>query len=206
MTEDTRRRPAGAGRSDARAATCELVERARDGDPRAFRDLVTAYRDSLYGVARRYAGSHEDADDVLQEALVKIHRNLDSLSSPAAFHAWARRIVVNTALDQIRSRQRTVEFEEEATNGGETMVGGFAPPDRSVQEREFFAHLERALRSLPPRQREIVLLHDVEGLSTEEVAERCGCPRATVRSNLFYGREKLRSSLKRFRRPGSLSE
>ncbi|MDX1622787.1 MAG: RNA polymerase sigma factor [Gemmatimonadota bacterium] len=206
MTGDTRRRRAEAGRSDAREATRELVERARDGDPRAFRDLVTAYRDFLYGIARRFAGSHEDADDVLQEALVKIYRNLDGLTSPTAFYSWARRIVVNTALDQIRSRERTVEFEEEATHGQEAMPGGFAPPDRGVQEREFFAHLERAIRALPPRQREVVLLHDVEGLSTEEVAERCGCPRATVRSNLFYGREKLRRSLKRFRRPGSPSE
>ena len=73
------------------------------------------------------------------------------------------------------------------------------PPDRRVEEREFFRKIERALKVLPPRQREVVLLHDVEGFTTEEISERLEIPRATVRSNLFYGREKLRRMLAGYR-------
>lgn len=177
-----------------------LVERARVGDERAFRDLMSGHEDALYALARRYLGNHHEADDVLQDAFVKIFQNLDGLSSPEAFHSWCRRIVVNTALDHIRRRRRFVEIEEDGLDAASVSSPGvFAAPDRRVEEREFIVCLERALRSLPPRQREVVVLHDVEGLSTEEVAARCDCPPATVRSNLFYGREKLRSALARFR-------
>lgn len=173
------------------------VERALDGDPRAFRELMEAYQTSFYGLARRYAGSHEDADDVLQEAFVKIYRHLDGLSNPAAFFPWARRILVNTALDHIRRRRHTRPLDEDVADSGVrgSLEGGYEPPDRGVERREFFGRIERALRTLPPRQREVVTLHDVDGVPTEEIAERLGCPRATVRSNLFYGREKLRDLL-----------
>ncbi len=179
--------------------TAELVRRARGGDERAFRDLMSAYRGAFYGLARRYAGSHADADDVLQDAFVKVFQNLEALTQPEAFFPWARRIIVNTALDHLRSRRRARQYEVApperfAEDHADTLL---EPPDRRVERDEFFARLERAIRSLPPRQREIVVLHDVEGLSTEEVAVRCGCPPATVRSNLFYGREKLRAALGR---------
>lgn len=175
-----------------------LVQRARDGDQRAFRDLMEAYRSAFYGVARRYAGSHADADDILQEAFVKVFQNLGGLTQPEAFFPWARRIIVNTALDHLRSRRRALRHETPPPQRFAEDYADFRlePPDRAVERREFYHRLEKAIRSLPPRQREIVILHDVEGLSTEEVAERCGCPPATVRSNLFYGREKLRVLLR----------
>lgn len=174
-----------------------LVARAKEGDQRAFRDLMTAYQNAFYGLARRYTGSHEDADDVLQEGFVKIFQNLAGLSRADAFFPWARRIMINTALDHIRKRKRGAEVEtqpaEGTEDGWEDRHG--EPPDRRVERREFLARLERAIRRLPPRQREIVVLHDIEGLTTEEVARTCDCPPATVRSNLFYAREKLRRML-----------
>jgi RNA polymerase sigma-70 factor (ECF subfamily) len=174
----------------------ELVLSAQRGGERAFRDLMAVYLGAFYGLARRYSGSHEDADDVLQEAFVKVYQNLAGLSRPDAFFPWARRILINTALDHIRRRRRGQEFEVEVENLEETPhEEGSEAPDRRVEQREFFRRLERVLDSLPPRQREIVTLHDIEGLSTEEIANLCGCPPATVRSNLFYGREKLRRAL-----------
>ena len=174
----------------------ELVRRAQRGGERDFRDLMSAYLGAFYGLARRYCGSHEDADDVLQEAFVKVFQNLGGLSRPEAFFPWARRILINTALDHIRRRRRGQEFEVEVENLEETPhEEGTEAPDRRVEQREFFRRLERVLDRLPPRQREIVVLHDVEGLSTEEIANLCQCPAATVRSNLFYGREKLRRLL-----------
>lgn len=174
----------------------ELVRGAQRGGERAFRDLMTTYQSAFYGLARRYAGSHEDADDVLQEAFVKVYQNLDGLSRPEAFFPWARRILINTALDHIRRRRRGQEFEVEVENLDDTPSDdGFEAPDRQVERREFFSRLERVLKALPPRQREIVTLHDVDGLSTEEIARLFECPAATVRSNLFYAREKLRRLL-----------
>lgn len=177
-----------------------LVEAAAAGDPRAFRDLMEAFQTTFYGVARRYAGSHEDADDVLQDAFVKIYQNLASLSTPEAFFPWARRVLINTALDRIR-RKRTMSGVETAADDPEIAEreSAFDSPERGVERREFYRKLERALNVLPPRQREVVTLHDVEGLSTDEVAERIGVPPATVRSNLFYAREKLRRMLASYR-------
>jgi len=174
-----------------------LVRSAQDGDPRAFRDLMEAYQRAFYGLARRYTGSHEDADDVLQESFVKIYKNIEGLTNPAAFFGWARRIVVNTALDQIRRQRPDDRLDDQVADSGisSALEGGYEPPDRGVERREFFTRVERALRTLPPKQREVVTLHDVDGVPTEEIAERLDCPRATVRSNLFYGREKLRAIL-----------
>ncbi len=178
----------------------EQVTRAAAGDPRAFRRLMAMYQDAFYGLAWRFTGGHEDADDVLQEAFVKIYQNLAGLEHPEAFFPWARRILVNTALDHIRRRRRASAVE---TEPGDLLLeraeSDVEPPDRRVEEREFFGKLERALGALPPRQREVVLLHDVEGVSTEEISAALGIPRATVRSNLFYAREKLRRLLGRYR-------
>jgi RNA polymerase sigma-70 factor (ECF subfamily) len=183
------------------AELADRIERAKEGEPRAFRQLMNAYQETFYGVARRFVGNHEDADDVLQEAFVKIYQNLDGLERPEAFFPWARRILVNTALDHIRRRRRSTTIEVEPVDDAweREVESDVEPPDRRVEEREFFAKLERVLRALPPRQREVVLLHDVEGLTTEEISTRLEIPRATVRSNLFYGREKLRRMLARYR-------
>lgn len=178
-----------------------LVLRARGGDGRAFRKLMADYQQAFYGLARRHTQSHEDADDVLQDAFVKIFQHLSRLSRPGAFFPWARRIVINTALDHIRRGRRSMEIEttiaDPHTVDRLEVRADSRPesPDRAVEQREFFAKLERALRTLPPRQREIITLHDIEGLNTEEIARRCRCPAATVRSNLFYAREKLREVL-----------
>jgi RNA polymerase sigma-70 factor (ECF subfamily) len=207
----TRTREAGAvGEGELSPETVALaaqIERARGGDPRAFRRLMEAYQNAFYGVARRFTGTHEDADDVLQEAFLKIYQNLAGLERPEAFFPWARRILVNTALDHIRRRRRAAAFETEPSDEHweHHVESGVAPPDQLVEEHEFFEKLGRALRVLPPRQREVVLLHDVEGLTTEEISGRLEIPRATVRSNLFYGREKLRRMLGRNRYgPGSV--
>lgn len=183
------------------AELAELVTRARAADPRAFRQLMAAYQNAFYGVARRYAGSHEDAADVLQDAFLKIYQNLAGLERPEAFFPWARRILVNTALDHLRRQRRVAAVESDVPEElwERDVESGAEPPDRRVEEREFFGKLERALRVLPPRQREVVLLHDVEGLTTAEISTRLSIPRATVRSNLFYGREKLRRMLARHR-------
>lgn len=201
MTDSTATSSAVDGERERRAAAerervAGMVTAAAGGDARAFRELMTSFQTAFYGIARRYAGSHEDADDVLQEAFVKIYQNLDTLSAPEAFFPWARRIAINTALDHIRRRRRTSEVET-ASDDPEIAEreSAFDRPDRRVERREFYRKLERALKVLPPRQREVVTLHDVEGLSTDEVADRLGVPPATVRSNLFYGREKLRRML-----------
>lgn len=179
------------------ARVAALATRAVAGDPRAFRELMAAYQTAFYSLARRYAGAHEDAADVLQDAFVKIYQNLAGLTRPEAFFPWARRILVNTALDHIRRQRRSGSVAVELPDGTPEREpeSGLEPPDAQVARVEFHRKLERALRVLPPRQREIVILHDIEGLSTEEISERCDCPRATVRSNLFYGREKLRKLL-----------
>ena len=178
-----------------------LLRRAAAGDREGWGTLLTRHRDRLrrmvaFRLDHRVRG-RVDPDDVLQEAFVKVFQNLSGLAQPEAFFPWARRIIVNTALDHLRSRRRTIRHE---TPPPERFAEDYADfrleaPDRQVERREFYLRLEQAIRSLPPRQREIVVLHDVEGLSTEEVAERCACPAATVRSNLFYGREKLRALL-----------
>jgi RNA polymerase sigma-70 factor (ECF subfamily) len=144
----------------------------------------------LYNVAFRLAGSDADAQDLVQEALLRIRRGLESYT-PGALEAWLARIVTNVFLDEVRRRRRrpSVAFPEEPD-----LV---LPPARAADEAgdALSDEVQRALAALPEEFRVAVVLCDVAGCSYDEIAGAQGVPVGTVRSRIHRGRRLLRAAL-----------
>lgn len=175
--------PAGADAANER----ELVERARNHSSEAFGELVRLHQRRAYAVARAILGSHEDAEDAVQEAFIHALRAIDRFVPGHAFGPWIARIAGNAALDL--ARRRRVRATEE-------LPPALALPfrDPAVSD-ELRTALGTALETLPARQRAVVMLHDVEGYQHGEIGEMLGIPEGTSRSDLHHARAALRRSL-----------
>lgn len=182
--ERERTRPAGAEpRVDDRA----LVQAARAGDDAAFGMLVRLHQRRAYAVARAITIEHEDAEDAVQDAFLHAYRALARFDAAFPFGAWLARIVANAALDLVR-RRRVRQTEE--------LPAGAALPFRDpAVGAELRARLNEALGVLPPRQRAVLVLHDVEGYRHAEIGEMLGMPEGTARSDLHHARTLMRRAL-----------
>lgn len=168
----------------------DLVRQARDGNEEAFGQLVARYRGAAYAVALSVIGRHEDAEDAAQESFIVALQRLDDCRDPDRFAGWFMTIVRNRSRNLIRRESlRDMERVPEATP---SLLGA---PDRDAEASELKALLEAGLRELPDVQREIVLLHDLEGWKHREIAERLSLPSGTVRSHLHFARKALRKFL-----------
>ena len=164
----------------------ELLAAHVAGDPMAFTTLVRRHRDRLWAVALRTTGEPEEAQDALQDALLKAHRSAATFRGDAQVTTWLHRIVVNACLDRLRRAKArpTVPLPEHDS----------AHPverDDPLGRRELAWEIDRALRTLPDDQRAAVVLVDVEGYSVDETAELLGIPTGTVKSRCSRGRAKL---------------
>lgn len=179
-----------------------LIERIKAGDAKAFDDLYRHYHARAYNVAFRVTKNPESSLDVVQEAFVKVYKNLDGFEGTSSFYTWMYRIVMNLAIDKVRSEarnKRLVEFDERvAQDHGLFGIGTASPaqnPLRHALRGELSVRIREALDELPEYHREAVVLREVDGLSYEEIAERMDCPKGTVMSRLFHARRKMQEHL-----------
>ena len=165
-----------------------LVRQAVDGDVDAFTKLLREHDDRMRAVAFRLLGSETAMDDVLQIAYLKAHRALPRFRAEADFATWLHRIVVNSAYDQLRRRDRSAEVPLHA-------VPEPAVPDPMEDGVALHSQLQEALTELRPDYRAVVVLVDGEGLSYAEAAEILDIERGTVASRLNRARAVLRRRL-----------
>jgi RNA polymerase sigma-70 factor (ECF subfamily) len=161
-----------------------LVRRAQRGDQDAFRRLVEAHQHRLFTLAARELGSAADAEDAVQEALVRAWRALPRFRAEASFSTWLYRICLNAIHDQ-RARS--------ARGGGlplEDVLEPADPRDR-ITQRELSSDLQRALSELDETFRTAVVLYDVLGRSYADIADVLGVPEGTVKSRIYRGRTEL---------------
>jgi len=181
-----------------------LVDRARAGEVAAFEALLIRHQAAAFALAYQIVRQREDAQDITQEAFVRVFRGLRDFKGQAAFKTWLHRIVVNLALDALRrrSRQPAASYDDAREPGDEAReeVGTHpeGDPDRSLEAREAREAIRVALEELPAPQRAVLLLREVEGLSYQEIAEVIGCALGTVMSRLHYARRRLRERLRPF--------
>jgi RNA polymerase sigma-70 factor (ECF subfamily) len=171
-----------------------LVQRARSGDADAFRDLVRRYYPRLYDWALALTGDPDDADDVSQAALMRIHRGLSSYHGEGRFTTWLYPIVRSAAGELHRSRKRRAAIQEERSLNAEPA----AAPRNDLEELDRSRLTELVLRcykELPARQREIFSLADLHGYSAVEIAQTIGIEAVTVRTHLLRARRTIRSKI-----------
>ena len=173
--------------TDEQARERALVVAAQRGDQAAFGALVRLHQRRAYAVARAIVGTHEDAEDAVQDGFLHAYRALDRFLPDQAFGAWLHRIVANAALDL--TRRRKVRAAEELP---ETVAAPFRDPGEADHLR---GRLTAALGTLSERQRSVIVLHDVQGFKHAEIGDMLGIPEGTARSDLHHARAALRRAL-----------
>jgi RNA polymerase sigma-70 factor (ECF subfamily) len=173
---------------DGADALAALVERAREGDGRAFDRLMIETQERVVGLAWRMLGSREDARDAAQEVYLRVFRHLGRFRSEHDFHGWLYRITINVCRDAARRRRRAPVSDAAIAEPGE-------PPEaeEALLGAERWSRLLEALASLPPKERAALVLRDLEGLTSEQVARVLGSRPGTVRGQIASARMKMRS-------------
>jgi RNA polymerase sigma-70 factor (ECF subfamily) len=182
-------------------ADTALVIRCQANDAAAFNEIVARYKNKIYNYICRMVGAGPDAEDLTQETFVRAYMHIKSFQSRASLNTWLFRIATNVCIDFSRKQARGIAVtdsfhSEKAEDKAEKDVPDtrFDPP-AILLNKELMAHLHHALQTLPDKLRTVVLLHDVEGLAYEEIAEVVDCPLGTVKSRLFNARKALRTQL-----------
>jgi RNA polymerase sigma-70 factor (ECF subfamily) len=164
-------------------------------DLAVFEELVRQHYQQAYTIAYRLSGSHADAEDLTQEALIRAYQSFDRYQRHLPFANWLYRIMVNLHIDELRRRPRARVESMDALPGGLEIPDWSSDPAERLLSRELDERLQVALAGLTHEFRAAVLLCDVQGFSYEEIAEIMRCSIGTVRSRVHRGRKQLRAAL-----------
>jgi RNA polymerase sigma-70 factor (ECF subfamily) len=172
----------------------QLIESFRNGDEKAFNLLVTRYQERVYWAARRILGSHEDADDAVQEVFLRVYRKLHTFRGKSEFFTWLYRIAVNVALNASRKKKIAGYFHIDALL--ERQPAGDEGPDAILIRKEEQGLLEQAVARLPEKQKAVFMMRYHEGMKFEMIASVLGRSSGGVKSNYFHALRKIDRYLK----------
>lgn len=183
----------------------ELIERACEGEERAFEVLFQRYHATIYRLLLGILNNHDDAQELTQEVFLRAFQELPRLQVRHSLGAWLRRTAINLAIDNLRRKKR-VRFESLdaplQSDEGEPIEWQIEDPNSDVmtlvQTRELSEAVQQALAQLNTIHRAVVVMHYMEAIPVEEVAESLGIPVGTVKSRLARARLALRELLKEF--------
>lgn len=178
-----------------------VVAGAITGDADAVESLLRTHHPSVFRICYRMMGNREDAQDAAQEALVRMLQNLGAFDTSRPFMPWLYSITLNVCRDQLRRRKRHQAQPLDAESA-DTLANAVDVRDQIAANDEL-AQMEAALQLLLPKERAAIVLRDIEGLDTDEVATIMNTRAATVRSHICRGRTKLKLYRERMRREES---
>ena len=175
-----------------RAIDHALIRRAQAGEEAAFAELVGRHQQRAWRVARNLVPSDEDAQDLAQEAFIRVFRNLHGFDFEHGFTTWLYRIVTNLAIDHLRKRRPT-----QSTRGGDADEGGeielldtrVENPADNLERAELAQDVHAVLATLAPHFQSVLVLREIEGLPCNEIAKIVGATHVTVRWRLHRGRK-----------------
>jgi RNA polymerase sigma-70 factor (ECF subfamily) len=188
-------------------AEMELVRRAQHDDLEAYDELVKRYQERIYATVYHMTSNHEDANDLAQDSFIKAFQALKSFKGGSSFYTWLYRIAVNKTINFLKQRKNRVhmslnDLDFNAENNPDLVaLISDKTPRRDAGLKELQEKLNAAMLKLSEPHRLVVVLHDVQGMSHEEVAEVMDCNIGTVRSRLFYARQQLQSLLTDYLKP-----
>jgi len=179
----------------------ELVRRAQRDDIGAYDQLVSRYQERIYATVYHMTSNHEDANDLVQETFIKAYRALKTFKGDSSFYTWVYRIAVNKTINFLKQRKNRVhmslndlDFNAEHDPDLIALISD-KNPRRDLNLAELQEKLNAGMQRLSEQHRMVVALHDVQGLSHEEIGKIMDCNVGTVRSRLFYARQQLQAFL-----------
>ncbi|OGA32549.1 MAG: RNA polymerase sigma factor RpoE [Betaproteobacteria bacterium RIFCSPLOWO2_12_FULL_64_23] len=180
----------------------QLVERAQQGDKRAFELLVSKYQRKLGRLLSRFIRDADEIEDVTQEAFVKAYRALPSFRGDSAFYTWLYRIGINTAKNHLASTGRRVptstnyDSEEAQAFDDSDQLRDLNTPENLLMSKQIAQTVNQSMDRLPEELRAAIMLREIEGMSYEDIAKIMDCPIGTVRSRIFRAREAIAEQLR----------
>ncbi len=185
----------------------QLILKFKDGDLDAYKKLYQRYHKRLISVAMGILSNPVDAEDIVQEAFIKAHRNIKSFKGKSSFYTWIYRIVFNLCIDLSRKAYKKREsgtdtpanldvISRASGQNPNKYIGHINDPETSYQNKNIAQRISTALKDLSPEHRAAVMLREVEGLSYKQISERLGCSKGTVMSRLHSARKYLQENLK----------
>jgi RNA polymerase sigma factor (sigma-70 family) len=181
-----------------------LVARTQRGEKEAFDILIERYKERLYGTIYHMTGNHEDANDLVQEALIKAYKSLGSFKGQSSFYTWVYRIAVNRTINFLKRRKDRNHYSLDdidsniQTDPDFVELMSHVTPRREVGLNELQEKLNEALQKLSEMHRAVVIMHDVQGMTHADIAKAMKCSEGTVRSRLFYARQQLQAYLSEY--------
>jgi RNA polymerase sigma-70 factor (ECF subfamily) len=168
---------------------------ARGGDAAAFGQLVRVYQDRLVNALLYVCGSHDEAEDVAQEALVQAYVKLATFAGDSAFYTWLYRIAMNAAISRRRKRRDAVSVEETREHTGREPADGGEQAEERLLREERAVLVQQALARLSEEHRAILVLREIDGCDYDQIAAVLEVPVGTVRSRLHRARLQLKEQL-----------
>lgn len=171
----------------------QLVQRIQAGDRRAFEELLDIYETRVYRLALRFTGNIPDAEDVTQEIFLGVYKGLARFQGQSALSTWIYRVAMNHCLEYRRKKRlESVPYDEELMLASDDWREN---PLAVAGQKELSAKVEAAIASLSPVHRDVIVLHELQGLTYQEVAATLDVPVGTVKSRLSNAFRRLRELL-----------
>jgi RNA polymerase sigma-70 factor, ECF subfamily len=168
----------------------EIVEQARRGNANAFRYLVERHQGFVYRLSYRFVAAVADAEDITQEAFIRLWKNLHRYRSDVKLTTWLYKMVTNLCLDHLKSRQnRRMNHTVELTDY-KGMFSTFTA-DQPLIDEELYVAVDRVTADLSPKQKAVFILRDMEGMPMPDISEILSMDPGQVKSNLYYARKKV---------------
>ena len=175
----------------------KLISRAAKGDASAFNELLGMHEKKMYAVCLRMCANNEDAQDCLQEAMLRIFRSISGFKGQSSFSTWVYRVTMNTCLDELRKKKN-----KQSTSLDGLLETGWSPsndsdtPEHHAIAKEKRVAIRSAISELPDDMRAAVVLRDIQGFSYDEISEILSINVGTIKSRISRGREKLREKIR----------
>ena len=189
--------------SDRHGEDADLIARTKRGDTAAFDLLVLKYQDDLFNGVWRLARNYQDAQDIVQETLVRAYRGIDHFRGASSFFTWLFAIAMHSCIAQRRRRSARKEDRHvrlgaltERSDGGLADPKPESNPSVAVEQRELHERIEQAIGRLKGLEQTLVILRDLQGFNYDEIEALTGLPRGTLKSKLHRARCRLRDDLK----------
>ena len=205
-TPNPHRLPSSVAREDEHL----LVAAAKKGETAAFEELVSRYEDKIFRLTKNITGNHEDAEDAMQDAFLNAYSHLQDFHGDSRFYTWLVRIAANESLMRLRRRRPNHFSLDEPVEGERDLMPreleDWDPsPEQRYAQAELQGILAEIIETLDPEFRIVLILRDLEELSTQETADTLGMSVSAVKSRLLRARLRLREKLNRHFRRGTLN-
>ncbi|SFS88557.1 sigma-70 family RNA polymerase sigma factor [Marininema halotolerans] len=178
----------------------ELIHRAQSGDDQAFVELIHPYRKRLFLVSRRKLNQTEEAEDVVQDVILRVYLHLHRFQPSQSFSAWIYRITLNLCIDRLRKKKADFHLDDPGTGGMRRdmynrVLSIELTPEELLLKREQEQEVSRAINGLPPRYRMVMMLRYMGDLPLSDISEILHLPVTTVKTRVYRGRKALQHQL-----------